>query len=306
VKALRTNGFSSRGLRVVVSLAVAAGACVGLQVASAAPAAAVGTVQVIVGPLSVTDSQSPKFAPSAVCPAGTKVLGGGGWAQVQARTPESERVVLSEMRPAPSTTGGRDSYEAGAFELSPGTTAAWSVQAFAICAPPIAGMHLVVGRSISSNPTQIARADCGSNNEAVLGLGSQILGADGQATLVYEFAETSRVAQAKALEDVDGFAGNWELDVFAVCAPFPGNYGTSFGLSSPTTPNSDAVQVAFSRCGNGTGSKTLGIGAAVINPLPGTGLQVVFPGSPLESAAVEATPTNATWGPTSVQGICGD
>jgi hypothetical protein len=299
-------GFSSRGLRAVMSLAIAAGTCAGLQVATAAPAAAVGTVQVVVGPLSVSNSQSPKFAPSAVCPVGTKVLGGGGWAQVQARTPESERVVLSEMRPAPSTTGGRDSYEAGAFELSPGTNADWSVQAFAICAPPIAGMHLVVGRSISSNPTQIARADCGSNNEAVLGLGSQILGADGQATLVYEFAETFRVAQAKALEDVDGFTGIWELDVFAVCAPFPGNYGTSFGLSSPPSPNSNPVQVAFSRCGNGTGSKMLGVGAAINSPLPGTGLQVVFPGNQMESAGVEATPTTVNWGPTAVQGICGD
>ncbi|MFJ1763117.1 hypothetical protein ACIOD2_22580 [Amycolatopsis sp. NPDC088138] len=298
----RRNGFGSRSLRVVMTLAVAAGAYVGL----AAPAAAVGTVQVVVGPLSVSNSQSPKFAPSAVCPAGTKVLGGGGWAQVQARTPESERVVLSELRPAPSTTGGRDSYEAGAFELSPGTTADWSVQAFAICAPPIAGMHLVTGRSISSNATQIARADCGSDNEAVLGLGAQILGADGQTTLVYEFAETFRVAQVKALEDADGFSGTWELDAFAVCAPFPRNYGTSFGISSPTTPNSDAVQVAFSRCGSGNGSKTLGVGAAINSPLPGTGLQVVFPGSQLESAAVEATPTTATWGPTVVQGICGD
>ncbi|WP_284740613.1 hypothetical protein [Amycolatopsis sp. RTGN1] len=306
MRVLRMGGLGSRGLRVATSLVVAAGTCVGLQVATAAPAAAVGTVQVVVGPLSAGNSQSPKFAPSAVCPAGTKVLGGGGWAQVQATTPESERVVLSEMRPAPSTTGGRDSYEAGAFELSPGTTADWAVQAFAICAPPIAGMHLVVGRSISSNSTQIARADCGSDNEAVLGLGSQILGADGQATLVYEFAETFRVAQVKALEDADGFGGIWELDAFAVCAPFPRNYGTSFGLSLPTTPNSDPVQVAFSRCGNGNGSKTLGIGAAINVPLPGTGLQVVFPGSQLESAAVEATPTNATWGPTAVQGICGD
>jgi hypothetical protein len=214
-------------------------------------------------------------------------------------------VVLSEMRPAPSTTGGQDSFDAGAFELSPGTTADWSVQAFAICAPPIAGMHLVVGRSISSDSKQIARADCGSNNEAILGLGSQILGADGQATLVYESAETFRTAQANALEDVDGFNGIWELDVFAVCAPFPGNYGTSFGISSPGTPNSNPVQVAFSRCGTGTGTKTLGIGAAIVNPLPGTGLQVVFPGNQLESAGVEATPTNSSWGPTVVQGICG-
>jgi hypothetical protein len=300
------SGSRSRGLRVVMTVVVAAATCVGMQVATAVPAVAVGTVQVIAGPVSVSNSLSPKFAPSAVCPAGTKVLGGGGWAQVQARTPESERVVLSEMRPAPSTTGGRDTYEAGAFELSPGTTAAWSVQAFAICAPPIAGMHLVVARAISSNSTQIVRADCGSNNEAVLGVGAQILGADGQATLVYELAETSRVAQAKALEDADGFNGIWELDVFAVCTPFPGNYGPSFGISSPSSPNSAPVQVAFSRCGTGTGSKTLGIGAAIDSPLPGTGLQVVFPGSPLESSGVEATPTNANWGPTLVQGICGD
>jgi hypothetical protein len=300
------SGSRSRGLRVVMTVVVAAATCVGMQVATAVPAAAVGTVQVIAGPVSVSNSLSPKFAPSAVCPAGTKVLGGGGWAQVQARTPESERVVLSEMRPAPSTTGGRDTYEAGAFELSPGTTAAWSVQAFAICAPPIAGMHLAVGRSISSNSTQIARADCGSDNEAVFGVGSQILGADGQATLVYEAAETFRVAQGEALEDADGFGGIWELDVFAVCAPFPRNYGTTFGIASPPNPRSDPVQVAFSRCGNGTGSKTLGIGAAIVSPVPGTGLQVVFPGSQLESSGVEATPTNADWGPTTVQGICGD
>jgi hypothetical protein len=113
------------------------------------------------------------------------------------------------------------------------------------------------------------------------------------------------VAQAQALEDTDGFNGIWELDVFAVCAPFPSNYGTSFGQSS-LGPNSDPVQVAFSRCGSGNGSKMLGVGAAIVNPLPGTGLQVVFPGSQMESAGVEATPTNANWGPTTVQGVCGD
>ncbi len=272
----RRSRFRSRALRAVATLAVAGGVFAGLQVASAATAAAVGTVQVIAGQVSVSNSLSPKFAP--------------------------ERVVLSEMRPAPSTTGGRDTFEAGAFELSPGTNANWSLQAFAVCAPPIAGLHLVVGRSISSNSLQRALVDCGSNNEAIYGVGSRILGANGQATLIGETSETSHQALAQAREDVDGFSGIWELDVFAVCGPFPVNYGTSFGLSS-LNPTSDPVQVAFSRCGSG---KLLGMGAEIVNAIPGTGLQVVFPGSPIESSGVEATPTNATWGPTTVQGICGD
>ncbi len=298
----RRSRFRSRALRAVATLAVAGGVFAGLQVASAATAAAVGTVQVIAGQVSVSNSLSPKFAPPAVCPSGTKVLGGGGWVFVNGRTPDSERVVLSEMRPAPSTTGGRDTFEAGAFELSPGTNANWSLQAFAVCAPPIAGLHLVVGRSISSNSLQRALVDCGSNNEAIYGVGSRILGANGQATLIGETSETSHQALAQAREDVDGFSGIWELDVFAVCGPFPVNYGTSFGLSS-LNPTSDPVQVAFSRCGSG---KLLGMGAEIVNAIPGTGLQVVFPGSPIESSGVEATPTNATWGPTTVQGICGD
>jgi len=290
----------SRWGRAAVSAVLAVGLVGGVQVATAASAgAAIGGIQVIAGPVSPTDSQPVKSA-SAVCPAGTQIISGGGWVIVNSRGPDADSVVLSQLVPVHSTSGGLDSFAVLGQEMAPGTASTWHVQAFAVCGQ-VPGLHVVAGHSgLGSQPEQKAVAQCAST-ERVLGVGGQVLNQTGRVTLTSVAPSTVNSAQAVADEDPAGLNVNWQVDSFAVCAPAPAGYQIVAKPSS-TTANSDPEQVALVNCPVGT--RALGVGATELSPRPGTGIQVVFPGSPLEVVAVESTPTSALWGPTLAQGIC--
>jgi hypothetical protein len=294
--------FGSRWVRAAASLVVAMGTLTAAQLVAAAPAGAVTGTQVVAGQVSANNSDSPKSA-RAFCPVGTTIVSGGGWVFVNSRPPDADRAVLSELRPVHTTSsGGVDSFEVSGHEMAPGTSSNWTVQAFAVCAQPVPGLHVVQSaRTNGSAPEQRASAFCASN-ERVLGVGARLLNATGQVALNGVSVGANTEAVAIADEDADGFNANWQLDAFAVCAPAPANWQTIVGSSVPNTSNSDAEKVGFVRCPLPT--VALGVGAVVFAPAPGTGLQVLFPGSPLEAAAVESSPTNLNWGPVLVQGIC--
>ncbi|MEU5262172.1 hypothetical protein [Amycolatopsis sp. NPDC021455] len=284
--------------RAVTSVVAAAGLAGGVQVVAAVPAeAAIGPIQVIAGPMSATNSEPTRSA-SANCPPGTQIISGGGWVFVNGRGADADSVVLSQMQPV-HPPSGQDSFVVLGQEMAPGTSSTWWVQAFAVCGQ-VPGLHVVVGRTQGSQPEQKAVAQCAAN-ERVLGVGGNLVNPVGKVTLTAVTPLTATSAQAVADEDATGLNSNWQLEAYAVCAPTPAGYQIVAKPSS-STANSDPEQVAFVNCLLGT--RALGVAAVELSPRPGTGLQVVFPGSPLEVVAVESTPTSLLWGPTLAQGIC--
>jgi hypothetical protein len=296
----RGTWLGTRWARAATSAVAALGLAGGVQLVSAVPAeAAIGAIQVIAGPLSPTNSEPLKSA-SANCPSGTQIISGGGWVFVNGRGADADSVVLSQLQPVHSTSGGQDSFVVLGQEMAPGTTSTWWVQAFAVCGQ-VPGLHVVAGHSaLGSQPEQKADALCASS-ERVLGVGGRIVNPVGKVTLTKVAPQTATTAEVVADEDATGLTSNWQIEAYAVCAPAPAGYQVVANTSS-STANSDPEQVAFVNCAPGT--RALGTGAVELSPKPGTGLQVVFPGSPLEVVAVESTPTSLLWGPTLVQGIC--
>lgn len=80
---------------------------------------------------SAVDSVSPKTAVVA-CPAGERVVGGGGW--IFATTAgDYGKLVLTGLEAVHS--GKVDKYIVTAKEVDPGVTGAWWLVAYAFCAP---------------------------------------------------------------------------------------------------------------------------------------------------------------------------
>jgi hypothetical protein len=294
-----TTGNKARRLAgLVAGLLAAAGGFVGLQVSGAGPAAAATGIQVINSPLSSFDSQSTKNA-FAMCPAGKRVISGGGWVMVNARGDEADKVVLTQLQPV-HPSSGQDFYVATGTEIEAGTTSAWQVQAFAVCADPINGLHIVPAFGTAS-PTDFKNslANCAST-ERVLGVGGRINAGFPHVTLSLVSASTTAVA-ADGLETRTGTTSDWSVDAWAVCAPAPAGYQI---VSAPSTQGpSDPVQVGTVNCPVNT--RMYGLGTSVDGVIePGVGIQVLFPGNTVESSSVEAVPTGTNWGPVRTQAIC--
>jgi hypothetical protein len=203
--------------RTVIARLCAAGALLlttaGLQLAAAGPATASPGL-VFASAVSALDSSSPKEA-AAACPAGKRVLGGGGYIEGGGR-----RVQFQRLQPS----GSFDVYYAGAVEVSGGYAGNWRVHAYAICAAQPAGLEYVsfhTGTSSSSSRT--ATATC-PGTKKVVGLGARVSGGGGQ-VMLDDMAPNAALTSvtATAYEDDNGYAGNWSLWAYAVCAnPLPG------------------------------------------------------------------------------------
>lgn len=282
------------------ALAVATGALVALQLATAAPAGAVAGIHKVTGPISTTDSQQTKIA-TATCPVGERVLGGGGWAFPSASA-DATRVALIELRPVHPPLG-QDFYRAIAQESAPGIASTWSVQAYAICARPVPGMHVV---SVTGPVTASAADAWCPAGEDPLGGGGSIGNAGGQVGLgSMTPRSTGDVISVVALP-YPGSHDAFTVTAYAVCAPTPPGYEVSYAFS--TGPPSDDVKVAFASCPAGTSVHgAAGTVRFFPDPPPGVALQVVFPNNALtqvEAAAVETTVTTQDWQPVVAVAIC--
>jgi hypothetical protein len=108
----------------------------------AAPAQAIpGLVRVAA--TSANDSSSPKSV-SAVCPAGTVVLGGGG--QI---TNGAGQVLLTALEPVNAS----NSYHARGHEDDDGYNGNWQVTAYAMCARAPAGLQYMSRTGVEQSAT---------------------------------------------------------------------------------------------------------------------------------------------------------
>jgi hypothetical protein len=174
--------------------------------ASTVPAATVASA------ITNFDSTAEKTI-AAICPAGKRVLGGG--VRVNAGT----HVVV--MREEPISTGGVDSYVVGAAEDSIGTTATWSLQAYAICSDPVPGLQIVAAINPSGSDqfsSVFARCPVGTN---AIGAGGRIIDGQGRVRLLTQVeggvTDNTRTTAAGE-EELTGFSGNWAVVAYTVCA----------------------------------------------------------------------------------------
>jgi hypothetical protein len=154
------------------------------------------------------------------CPPGKEILGTGGFVG----DGDSGQVKLVTLWPASFFSARVD-----ATTDQDGFTGFWSVGATATCADPLPGREvrrLVVAHA-AADPSSAAfgRVGCPTPGKKVVGMGARLTGVRGQVALTTLDTIDDANAQviAQAVEDQDGFAGDWQLEVLAVCAdPLPG------------------------------------------------------------------------------------
>ena len=165
----------------------------------------------------------------ATCPGSKKLLGSG--AKITGGT---RQVLLDGILP----NQGLSNVTVNALEdEGAGTSANWSVTAYAICAPNMPGLQRIAatGPSDSTSP-KIVAASC-PVGKSVIGMGGTINSPNGQVALDALFPDASlSSASISAAEDGTGNTANWSLSAFAICAPttqlttvVPPGRGTSGG-----------------------------------------------------------------------------
>lgn len=173
----------------------------------AAPVGALAVSTVHVKAVSTVDSTESKSA-TATCPSGMVVTGGG----FSTAPGNDGSIVMDELII-------RDGFVTGtAYEDVDGTSANWRVTVFAVCANPLPGYEIKLGRSVNigSEFEKPAVATC-SPGKVVIGGGFGVTGGRGH-VVVDELLPSSTQVFTKAFEGKAGTSRNWFLDAYAVCA----------------------------------------------------------------------------------------
>jgi hypothetical protein len=239
--------------RLMAGAAVAAGLVAGLVVAAGPADAEPGLVRTTAS--TVTDSTAAK-AVAANCPAGTRVIGGGGEV-----VGGSGQVVVNRLQP--EVTASRDRFVAGANEDEDGFTGTWRLTAYAICAAPLPNQQVMASSSATDSATlKSSLALCPGPQ---IGVGGRVTGGAGQVRLtdLFTFFDLPpSITFARAVEDSNGFLGNWSITSYAVCADTTTQYSTAFQPSAVSSVNKSATAT----CPAGT--RVHGVGGQLV---PGTG-----------------------------------
>jgi hypothetical protein len=192
---------------------------------------------------SVSDSSTSKTV-VAQCPAGKRVLGGGGTV-----TGGRGQVVLERLEPVQTATNDR--FVVGAREDGSGYSQNWQLTAYALCASPLPVLGILPSTSGSpnSNTPQNTISFCIGQPE--VGFGGRVNGGAGQVHLTNLVRDTNGTVDFTSIagqEDANGFAGAWTVTAFAVCASTPAKFT---GVSATTPPSSANKSVTVS-CPAGT------------------------------------------------------
>jgi hypothetical protein len=247
----------NRILRGVVAAAALTTICAGVQVALAGVASAAPSS--VVSAASATDSAARKSA-VAFCPAGTRVVGGGGDIVNGAH-----EVALTGLRPVSTLISGHyvDSFVATAEEDDTGYAANWTVYAYAICGPNLPGLTIQRGTFTPAIGADRANAStsCPAGT-APLGFGAEVTGGNGNVVLnsvlgnytVGPNGVPNGWSSAAAFVDQSGYYGAWSLAAYAVCAASPPGLAYRFADSAvDSNDKSASVQCPF-------GTKVYGVG----------------------------------------------
>lgn len=170
---------------------------------------------------AIVTAASPMASPAtasvvATCPAGLQALGTGGSVY-----PGRGVVLLTGIIPSPGV--GPTSVTTTGAEIAGGFGGTWNVQAWAICAAPVAGHTVAVTTSLGNSFSPKAQTATCPAGLSVHGVGFQFGGGTGE--ILLNAASPSPAAPVGtsvpvlASEDQGGFAGNWAIRSYASCAP---------------------------------------------------------------------------------------
>jgi hypothetical protein len=246
VRYVREETVTSRGKTWMV--AMGAGCVVAVAAAQAISSGPVFASTVPPGSVTVANVLSPFNSNNktikANCPAGKRVLGGGGFVS------GTQHAVLTELQPI--STGAGDGYQVSAAEDQAGERGNWAILAYAFCASAPAGLEIVSATSTpaSSNAFTGISATC-PGTKRLVGSGGKIDGGNGEVDLL-TFPEGSLGANrttAAGQEDPNGFGGNWTVTAYAVCVQatslldiqvvktFSAGDGSTFKAATATCPS---------------------------------------------------------------------
>jgi hypothetical protein len=191
----------------------------------------------------VSDSRASKTV-AAKCPAGKRVLGGGGTV-VGGRG----QVVLQRLEPVQTATDYRFVVEAR--EDGTGYSSNWQLTAYALCSDPLPAYGILpsTSGSPSSNSPQSTISFCIGQTQ--VGFGGRINNGAGQVHLTNLVRDSNGdidFTLIAAMEDASGFGGAWTATAYAVCASTPANLTTV----SAITPASSVNKSASVSCPAGT------------------------------------------------------
>jgi hypothetical protein len=206
-----TNGTRSRRWGVAAAGVAALLAQAAVQLGSATPAAAALPGYTVVEAVSTFDSVTSKSV-TVFCPGNTRVIG-TGYATIGAEG----NIIVNTLMPTTRFV------TVSAGEDQDGTTAAWRVEAQAVCASQPVGHTIVTATSASAQaPDRSANATCPAGR-AVIGAGFAINSTRSGQLSVSNLTITTNTVFGVGLDDQDGFPGSWSLTTYAICAnPLPG------------------------------------------------------------------------------------
>lgn len=197
-----------------LALTAAASLLASAALASSASAATPG-IELVSGSVN-----NPLGSLALQCPPGKEVIGVGGFVG----DGDSGEVKLITLWPSSFFSADVD-----ATTDQDGFSGFWSLGATATCADPLPGREVrrLVVPHAASDPSSAAfgRVGCPTAGKKVVGMGARLTDVRGQVALTTLDTIDDGNAQviAQAVEDQDGFAGDWQLEVLAICAdPLPG------------------------------------------------------------------------------------
>jgi len=230
------------GAGLVVGAAVAAGVGSG-----AAPALADVPPVVIVEASSAWDSTPTKSA-TAECPSGTHVLGGG------AGNANGGGVVhLTRLQ----ALGNTDAFTASSAEHGV-YAASWRVDVWAICGSLSGLEYISFHTSTNSDSFKSAVAEC-TGDRQLISTGGRVIGGDGQ-VILDDFMPSSTFERVTvtAYEDDNGYADDWSLFAYGVCADPIAGLELRTESATPIDSSNDIVSAECS-----AGKQLLGLGGSI-------------------------------------------
>jgi len=162
---------------------------------------------------TLADSFAAKDRPVS-CPAGTKLLSGGG-----SVSGGFGQVALDGIR----LDAPLNSVTTRAFEDANGTGLNWSLNAFAMCADPLPGLVQIDATSADTSANKSVVASCPTGKQ-VVGAGGETSGGIGRVVLddLTPSSDHTHVT-VTGFEADGGTTDNWTITAHAICAdPLPG------------------------------------------------------------------------------------
>jgi hypothetical protein len=234
--------------RLVAAVTVLGVAAAG-QLVGPAPAALAAPGLVRISAASAGDS-SPSKTATAQCPAGTMVVGGGGYVPNAPVNPQGE-VFITGLRPFVSPFG--TGFQTLAGEDDTGFAGAWSVVSVALCAPTPPGLAYRWHTSATSSAASRTAAVACPAGTKLLGTGGVVNGGGQHVVLESSFPSTDIHAVAQAHEDESGYAGSWSVTAWGICADPPAGWERVVQVG-PFAPGSALAECPGSKRVHGAGA----------------------------------------------------